>query len=154
MTFATNTGRTGGWLDFAVSTPRCKVRATANAARMTKRKRPQRGMRDLFSRTPFTRLVSWTSVAAPFPESIRTPILILSVLLDPRASRRAFSVAISLLRFLVDPVQDANAGVQIGRGNVVEQFMTKLECRRVDLRDHPLSPPRQMNGFATAIVRR
>jgi len=64
------------------------------------------------------------------------------------------SVSIPLLGFLPNPVQHPHASSQFRRRDVVKQFMTKFERRRLDLFDHTLSTGRKMNRFATTIVRR
>lgn len=65
-----------------------------------------------------------------------------------------FSISVPLLRFLSDPIQHSDTSAQFGWGNVVKQFVAKLECRGVNLRDDALCPPRQMDCLAAAIVRR
>ena len=63
------------------------------------------------------------------------------------------SNSVALLRLLPNLGQHAYAGAKLGRGNVGKQFMPKFERRRVDLCNHPLRSPAEMDGFATAIVR-
>ena len=81
------------------------------------------------------------------------PISALAVLSDSKPGG-VFSVPIPLLRLLPDPIQYPHASAQLGCRNIVEQFVAELECRRANLRDDALRPPRQMDRFATAIVRR
>jgi hypothetical protein len=65
-----------------------------------------------------------------------------------------FFVPIPLFRFLPDPIQHPNARTQFRCGNLVEQFVPKLEGRGVDLRDHALRSPAKVHCLATAIVGR
>ena len=81
-------------------------------------------------------------------------MLILSVLSNPRPSRGIFSVPVPFLRLLPDPVQYSDAGMKLGRGKIVVQFMTKLGSLRVNSCVHTLCASCQMNGLAPAIVRR
>src|SRR5947207_13530344 len=122
---------------------------------MTKRKIPQRGIRCFLSPVVFTLLLSWISVAAPFPDSNRAPILVLAVLSNSRSSRAVvFCAPIPLLRLLPDPIQHPDASAQFGRRNIVKQFVSKLERLSLDLFNHTLSARCQLHCLPTTILRR
>jgi hypothetical protein len=65
-----------------------------------------------------------------------------------------FAIPVPLLRLLPDPIQHPDASAQLGRRNIVEQFVSKLERRSFDLFNHTLSAGCQMHCFATTILRR
>src|ERR1041384_3140079 len=66
----------------------------------------------------------------------------------------SFSVSARLLRLFPDAIQHSDACAQIGRRNVVEQFVPKFESGGTNLFNDTPGARREMHRFATAIVRR
>jgi hypothetical protein len=79
---------------------------------------------------------------------------VFSVLFNPRPPHDdVFPVSVPLLRLLPDAIQYSDASAQFRRRNVVQQFVTKFEGGGADLFDDALPARREVNGFATPIVR-
>jgi len=65
----------------------------------------------------------------------------------------ALTDSIPSLGFLANPRQYTHARPKLRNRNIIEQFMSKLECFCADLRNDALRPPSEVHGLATAIVR-
>jgi hypothetical protein len=65
----------------------------------------------------------------------------------------AVTGSIPSLGFLANLRQHTHARPKFRNRNIIEQFMSKLECFCADLRNDALRPPGKVHGLTTAIVR-
>jgi hypothetical protein len=64
----------------------------------------------------------------------------------------AVSGSIPSLGFLANLRQHTHARPKLRNRDIIEQFVSKLECFCADLRNDALRPPREVHSLTTAIV--
>src|SRR4029077_1903201 len=116
---------------------------------------PHLGMEYAPARGVFICLFRWRDGAVSAFGSNRIGILVSTVSgnANMRCGVPALTGSIPSLGFLANLRQHTHARPKLRDRNIIEQFMSKLECFCADLRNDALRPLGEVHGFATAIVR-
>src|SRR3984893_538416 len=116
---------------------------------------PHLGMEAAPARGVFICMLGWRDAAVSALGSNRIAILVSTISANANMRRGVLAVAGSIpsLGFLANLRQHTHARPKLRNRNIIEQFMSKLECFCADLRNDALRPLGEVYGLATAIVR-
>jgi hypothetical protein len=111
-------------------------------------------MEDVRAWGAFICLFRWRGAAVSVFGSNRIGILVstISANVNMRRGVPALIDSTPSLGFLANLRQHTHARPKVRNWNIIEQFMSKLECFCTDLRNDALRPPGEVHGLATAIV--